>query len=174
VTFDVELDGRRRRVELTREPAGWRAVVDGRSFRVSAAAIANRSSLLMAPLESAGADASYDIAIEDRGRGELVVHADGTLIAITVLDRRGSWSRRGHDQGMAGAGPRVIVAPMSGRVVKLLVQPGDVVAARQGLIVVEAMKMENELRAPREGRVTEVRASEGMPVEANAILIVME
>jgi biotin carboxyl carrier protein len=55
----------------------------------------------------------------------------------------------------------------------VLVRAGDVVAARQGLLVVEAMKMENELRAPRAGTVAEVRISEGAPVEANVVLAVI-
>ena len=63
---------------------------------------------------------------------------------------------------------------MPGRIAKLLVKAGDVVAARQGLVVVEAMKMENELRSPRAGTVTEVRAIEGALVDANAVLIVVE
>jgi len=62
---------------------------------------------------------------------------------------------------------------MPGRIVKVLVRAGDVVAARQGLLVVEAMKMENELRAPRAGTVAEVRVSEGAPVEANVVLAVI-
>jgi biotin carboxyl carrier protein len=62
---------------------------------------------------------------------------------------------------------------MPGRVVKVLVKPGDQVVARQGLVVVEAMKMENELRAPGPGTVAEVRASEGASVEANAVLVVL-
>ena len=61
-----------------------------------------------------------------------------------------------------------------GPVVKVLVKPGDTVAARQGVIVVEAMKMENELRAPRAGTVVEVHATEGTSVEAGASLIVIE
>jgi biotin carboxyl carrier protein len=66
-----------------------------------------------------------------------------------------------------------IVAPMPGRVVKVLVTPGEAVSARQGLVVVEAMKMENELRAPRDGTVAEVRVREGVPVEANVVLVVI-
>jgi biotin carboxyl carrier protein len=62
---------------------------------------------------------------------------------------------------------------MPGRVVKVLVAPGDAVLARQGLVVVEAMKMENELRAPRAGTVAEVRVREGTPVEANVVLVVI-
>jgi biotin carboxyl carrier protein len=72
------------------------------------------------------------------------------------------------------AGPRSIVSPMPGRIVKVLVRAGETVAAQQGLIVVEAMKMENELRAPRAGRVTSVKVGEGTSVERGAVLIVME
>ena len=62
---------------------------------------------------------------------------------------------------------------MAGRVVKVLVKTGEAVAARQPLVVVEAMKMENELRAPRDGTVAEVRVSEGSSVEANTVLVVL-
>jgi biotin carboxyl carrier protein len=67
-----------------------------------------------------------------------------------------------------------VVAPMPGRVVKVLVAPGESVAARQPLVVVEAMKMENELRAPGPGTVREVRVTDGDPVESGAVLVVFE
>jgi biotin carboxyl carrier protein len=63
---------------------------------------------------------------------------------------------------------------MPGKVVRVLVAPGDEVASRQGLVVVEAMKMENELRAGRAGRVSEVLVVEGTSVEAGALLVVLE
>jgi biotin carboxyl carrier protein len=63
---------------------------------------------------------------------------------------------------------------MPGRVLKVLVKVGDLVTARQGLVVVEAMKMENELRAPAAGTVAEIRAVEGALVDANAVLVVLE
>ena len=66
-----------------------------------------------------------------------------------------------------------MVAPMPGRIAKVLVKVGDVVAVRQGLVVVEAMKMENELRSPRAGTVVEVRAVEGARVESQALLVVV-
>jgi biotin carboxyl carrier protein len=62
---------------------------------------------------------------------------------------------------------------MPGRIAKVLVKIGDVVAARQGLVVVEAMKMENELRSPRAGTVVEVRVVEGARVESQALLVVV-
>ena len=66
------------------------------------------------------------------------------------------------------------MAPMPGRVVRVLVKPGDEVAPRQGLVVVEAMKMENELSSPRAGTVREVTVSEGASVEAGRLLAVID
>ena len=74
----------------------------------------------------------------------------------------------------AAAGPQKVTAPMPGRIVRLFVQPGDAVTARQGLVVVEAMKMENELRAGRDGTVAEVHVREGLSVDAGALLIVIQ
>ena len=71
------------------------------------------------------------------------------------------------------AGPIQIVSPMPGRIVRVLVMAGDVVAARQGLLVVEAMKMENELRAAARGTVTELFVREGQSVDAGAPLLVV-
>ena len=73
-----------------------------------------------------------------------------------------------------GTGPQRIVAPMPGKVVRVLVKPGDEVKARQGLVVVEAMKMENELRAARDGRVRDVAVTEGQSVDAGTVLLVVE
>jgi glutaconyl-CoA/methylmalonyl-CoA decarboxylase subunit gamma len=63
---------------------------------------------------------------------------------------------------------------MPGRVLRVLVQPGAPVVRRQPLLVIEAMKMENELRAPQAGTVLEVRVAEGTPVEAGMVLVVIE
>ena len=81
---------------------------------------------------------------------------------------------RGGTADAVGAGEQKVVAPMPGRVVRLLVQPGDEVVTRQGLVVVEAMKMENELGSPKAGRVKLVAVTEGMSVEAGRLLVVVE
>jgi biotin carboxyl carrier protein len=115
--------------------------------------------------------ASHEIAIEPQRQGRLLVHVDGQAVPVTVL---APGKRRSASDGAAStAGPAAIVAPMPGRIVKVLVAPGDIVTAGQGLVVVEAMKMENELRAPRGGTVAEVRVREGVPVDANAVLVVI-
>jgi biotin carboxyl carrier protein len=71
-------------------------------------------------------------------------------------------------------GPQAVLAPMPGRVSKLLVKPGDAVKAGQPVVVFEAMKMENELKSPKDGKVTEVLAREGDAVEARTKLCTVE
>jgi biotin carboxyl carrier protein len=87
----------------------------------------------------------------------------------TVLLRRGGEAAKAD-----AAGSVVIKAPMPGRVVRVLVTAGDRVSARQGVVVVEAMKMENELRTPRDGVVTEVLVEPGARVETGVVLVVVE
>jgi biotin carboxyl carrier protein len=111
-----------------------------------------------------------DAAVTMKPGGEALVQLPHVDVSTVVDGRR---FRRG--AGGAGAsGEQRVVAPMPGRVLRVLVRPGDDVAARQGLVVVEAMKMENELGAVRAGRVREVVVDEGVSVEAGRLLIVIE
>ena len=89
--------------------------------------------------------------------------------AIDLLDTAGAPVLK-----RLASGPVRVAAPMPGRVLRVQVSPGDEVAAGQGLVVVEAMKMENELRATRAGRVLEVVVREGQAVETGALLVVLE
>jgi biotin carboxyl carrier protein len=115
---------------------------------------------------------SYEVAVERRTNGERIVYVNGLAVPVSIVDPRERLARR---RGNASdeTGPRLVVSPMPGRIVKVLVREGDVVAAHQGLVVVEAMKMENELRAPRAGRVSAVKVVEGMSVEAKAVLVTL-
>jgi biotin carboxyl carrier protein len=104
--------------------------------------------------------------------GELLGTIGGRTTAVTVNGRR---SRHGAgDAGRTAHGEQRIAAPMPGRVVRVLVASGDTVQAQQPLIVVEAMKMENELRSPKAGRVKDVAVAAGAPVEAGRVLVVVE
>jgi biotin carboxyl carrier protein len=107
-----------------------------------------------------------------REPGELLVTLDGRLVAAKVNGRR--TGRGTPDGGVHGQGEQSVAAPMPGRVVRVLVGTGDHVSARQALVVVEAMKMENELRAPKAGRVKEVTVTPGTSVEAGRVLVVIE
>jgi biotin carboxyl carrier protein len=114
---------------------------------------------------------SHDVVI-DRRRDRLLVVIDGKAIPVVV----GRSPRAGGPRSpvvIGAEGGEAITAAMPGRVVKVLVRRGDAVSPGQPLVVVEAMKMQNELRATRAGIVTDVRVSEGAPVEARAILIVV-
>lgn len=109
---------------------------------------------------------SYDARVEELPGG-LAVVIDGYRFEIEVRDPR-RWSRK---SGGAGAeGVHSIAAPMPGKVVRVLVALGDTVEAGQGLVVVEAMKMQNEMKAPRAGRVLAVAAKEGATVAAGEVL----
>jgi len=184
MTCDVETRGGRRTIELRRRGSTWELSLDGRILNVDVTATAGRWSLLLG-LSEGGPDAakagtgvsrpakSYEVAVERRSNGERIVYVNGLAVPVSVVDPRERLVRR-RGSASAETGPRSIVSPMPGRIVKLLVREGDVVAAHQGLVVVEAMKMENELRAPRAGTVSAVKVVEGMSVEARAVLIVME
>jgi biotin carboxyl carrier protein len=165
VRFDVETSRRRRTIEVQRSGQGWTVVVDGKVLSVDLARSGDRWSLLVDK-------SSYEFAIQSRGPGAHLVHVDGHAVPVTVLSP-GKRRSGGGSGTTAATGPIAVVAPMPGRVIKVLVKAGDKVAARQGLVVVEAMKMENELRAPRAGTVAELRVREGAPVEANVVLVVI-
>ncbi len=96
------------------------------------------------------------------------VAGGGHVIEHRITDARRATRASG---APAGGGAAVLRCPMPGRVVRVECAPGDAVAAGAGLVVVEAMKMENELRAPRAGTVTAVRVKPGDPVEAGAVLV---
>jgi biotin carboxyl carrier protein len=112
-----------------------------------------------------------DAAITPQTAGEWLIQLPHVHLRAVVDGRR---LRRGALDAAGGTGVQRIVAPMPGRIVRVLVRPGDLVEARQALIVVEAMKMENELVAQRPGRVADIFATAGMSVEAGKLLIRIE
>jgi len=82
-------------------------------------------------------------------------------------------SGRKEDEAHSGSGPQRLLAPMPGKLVRVLVKKGDAVRARQAIAVIEAMKMENELRAGRDGVVVELPVSGGQSVEAGTLIAVV-
>jgi len=196
LNVDIELDGTPRRVALRRAGNGWVAALDGREVEVSVVETGGKWSMLVGPAglppeggshkedkhaASAFRRMSYEVSFDPAPESTLIVHVNGVAVPLTVIEpgsskpaakaaRRAS---RGARDGEAGTGQRTIVAPMAGRIVRVLVKPEEAVVARQPLVVVEAMKMENELRAPRAGTVADVRVTEGASVEANTVLVVL-
>jgi biotin carboxyl carrier protein len=112
---------------------------------------------------------SYEVSVEARGDSYHVRHGAAEQV-VSLTDP----SRRARELGGAAEGPANIVTLMPGKVVRVLARDGDKVEAGQGVVVVEAMKMENELAAPRAGRVRKLVVEPGQSVEAGAVLAVIE
>ena len=173
MNLHIDAAGRRRAVEVIRIGDRYLVSIDGRDVEVDVKDIDGTLSLLIGTR-------SYDVSVGQGTNGITVVHVDGVPVEVAVAPPRpvsAGLSRAPSTALGAGAGagaPQRVTAPMPGKIVKVLVKPGDRVEPRQGLVVVEAMKMENELRARAEGTVADVRAVEGTTVEAGAILIVIE
>ena len=107
-------------------------------------------------------------------RGNYTLWLDGFRFEVEALDERARAIRELSKTSSAPTGPAPLLAPMPGLVVRVTVTPGDEVRAGQGLVVMEAMKMENELRAVAAGRVKAVPAQPGMAVEKGALLVELE
>jgi len=110
-------------------------------------------------------------SIEVRLDSDHVAHVDGRRLEIEIRDPR-KYRRRG--AGGEGDGPKTIQAQMPGKVVEALVSAGDAVEAGQALLVVEAMKMQNEVRAPKAGVVAEVLVQAGDAVAAGQAMLRVE
>lgn len=114
---------------------------------------------------------SFDFEVARDGE-ELLVASRGGAARVTLVDS----ARRLRHPGSrpAAAGKAALKAMMPGRVVNVLVAVGDEVAAHQGLLVVEAMKMENELKSPKAGKIAELHVKPGQTVEKGELLLVVE
>lgn len=125
---------------------------------------------------AAAGDGTWSILIDGRsyaiailGAGEVSVN--GRVFHVDVFDPR---ELRGRRSAADNSGPQAVAAPMPGRVVRVLVETGQEVAAGEGLIVVEAMKMQNEMKAPRAGRIAAVKTVAGATVSQGDVLLVIE
>lgn len=181
--FEVAVGDRVRSVSVVRKGALFHVTLDGRTHVIDARRVSDSALSLLVPngngslpVQSIDATFARQPARGSLGEGgdDFEVHLGGRSIAVQVR-QAGSFGRQKKEGGAAiGGGPQRVVAPMPGKIVRVLVKAGDTVKAKQGLVVVEAMKMENELRAARDGRVREVPVSEGQSVDAGAVLMVVE
>lgn len=164
--LELEIDGQTRKVEIDagEGPNQWIIRIDGEPVEADARLL--RPGILSLLI----AGQSHRIVL-DGDLAEPAIHHGHQRIPYRIGDPRSLRFRRGR----AGSdGPVTLKASMPGRVVRVLVVPGETVAAHQSVLIIEAMKMQNELKSPKEGRVGEVRVSAGDTVSAGDILAVIE
>ncbi len=153
------------RLELLRKEEGWECKLDGREVSAQSARISPDTLSVLINGKS------FEIKHE-RTEAGLTIFIRGTRYEVSVTDPR-SW--RGRRSGGHGeTGPQQLTASMPGKVVRVLAREGDSIAAGQGIAVVEAMKMQNEIRSPRAGVLKKLLAHEGMKVNAGEVLGVVE
>jgi biotin carboxyl carrier protein len=166
--FEVHVEGTKRAVEIEALGAGsFRAQLDGCAEAADVVETGPDSySILLA-------GRAFEARVSRQGSGEtdLLVRCAGMDFRMQVRDPR-SW-RAGRHNVLAAAGPQQVLAPMPGKVVRVLVAVGEEVEAGRGLLVVEAMKMQNEIRAPKSGRIERVLVTEGQPVRTQEALVII-
>lgn len=147
----------------------YRVQIGERELELSAFAVGERELQLQV-----GVDV-HDLLLADAPGGAVTVHGREGDVTVELLDeeRQARALRRG-GAGMLADGKAAVIAPMPGKVVKALVAVGALVEEGQGVIVVEAMKMENELRAPMAGEVKEILVAQGESVDAGQMLVILE
>lgn len=171
MTFEIDINGRTRTVAIEKTSGGrYHVVLDGQPHTVDAARVGVYGLSLLIDGEEG---ASHDVQVTPAATGgELLITHGGRTLTATVNGRR--TGRAGAETGASAQGEQPVVAPMPGRVVRVLVAVGDEVAVRQPVVVVEAMKMENELRSPKAGRVKELNVTAGTSVDAGRVLLTIE
>jgi acetyl/propionyl-CoA carboxylase alpha subunit len=167
VRYVVELNAQRKTVSI--DPEGVR-------YEDDAAIRGELSDIEGSPVRMVklGTHVYRVVAEKRQGRGRYTLWVDGYRFEAEALDER-TRSIRDLSAATAGpTGPAPIIAPMPGLIVRVNVSVGDRVEAGQGLVVMEAMKMENELRAIAPGTVRSVEVSPGTAVEKGALLVALE
>jgi biotin carboxyl carrier protein len=166
MTYDVVVDGKTHRLELTRGEKTWLCKVDDHEIEVDAALTARDVLSVLV------GDKAYEVKRERSLQGDLHMVIGSARYAVDVQDPRSLRTRR----AAAGseAGPQKVTAPMPGKIVRIMVAVGDEVKAGQGIIVMEAMKMQNEMKSPKDGRVQKLLTSEGSTVNPGDTLAVIE
>lgn len=165
--LNAEIDGEKIALDVRREGERVVAEVGDRRYELEARRVGAGEYLLV------NEGRVYECRVaQTRERGSLNISVGASDYAVTLTDPkhlRGAHAAGGHDAGQAQ-----INAPMPGKVVRVLVEVGQTVEAGAGLVVVEAMKMQNELKSPKAGTVAEVRVEPGATVNAGDVLVIIE
>ena len=163
--YEVIVDGKPHRLELERADSGWKCVLDGNAMQIDAVLTRrNVISLIVA-------GRSYEIKREQTA-SDLHMWVGSERFGVEVRDPRSLRGRKG--AGAEEHGPKKLLAPMPGRVVRVLVEEQSQVEVGQGVVVVEAMKMQNEIKSPRKGTVQKILAVPGATVNGGDVLAIVE
>jgi biotin carboxyl carrier protein len=162
--YDVIINGKTFHIELNRADEGWSCRLDGKELQIDA--ILARPNVLSLRI----GDSAYEIRSERIGE-DLHLWVGSKGFAAEVRDPR---SLRGRVRARDDHGPKKISAPMPGKVVRILAGVGAVVEAGHGILVVEAMKMQNEIKSPKKGRLAQILVNEGAAVNPGDVLAIVE
>jgi biotin carboxyl carrier protein len=162
--YDVTIDGKNYRLELERAEGRWSCRLDGREVEIDA--VLARPDVLSLRI----GNQAYEIKSERVGN-DWHLWVGGARFASEVRDPR---SLRSRTRAADDHGPRKLTAPMPGKVVRVLVREGDAVEAGASVLVVEAMKMQNEIKSPKKGTIQKMLAAEGIAVNAGDVLAIVE
>jgi len=160
--FEVVINHARRIIELERDANRWRISLDGEPIEADAIEISpNIFSILLN-------GKSHEVRVTPTPSGALTLQTAHREFSAEVTDPR-AWRGRRHS-ALEAEGRQQIVAPLPGKIGRVLVQAGEKVQAGQGLLVVAAMTMQNDIRSPRGGTVESLLVKEGQPVNAGEAL----
>jgi biotin carboxyl carrier protein len=165
----AEVEGKQFALTITRDGTRVSAEVDDRFYELEAQAKENSSYLLRYD------NRVYECRIDDAGEqnGLRQVYIGNRAYAVTIIDPKRLRGTKGASAQHDGSAARII-APMPGKVVRVLVDVGARVESGQGIIIVEAMKMQNEMKSMRAGTITQLKAEVGATVNAGDVLAVIE
>ena len=160
--FDASTGGRTARVEVRESQGRYRVTMGERTLELDLVRTSDHDVSVLID------GASHDVSLERTAEGFAVL-LRGDRFDVELKD-----AVQGVALGrVAHSGPLKLTAPMPGKIVKVLVAAGDAVEVGRGVLVMEAMKMENELKATRAGTIQEIRVKEGQAVEMGALLLVI-
>ncbi len=164
MTYDIAIDGKNYRLDLSRAAGSWSCRLDGRDVELDA--VLARPDVLSLRI----GNQAYEVKCERVGE-DLHLWVGSVRFAAEVRDPR---SLRGRIRALDEHGPKKLTAPMPGKIVRVLVSQGDEVEAGSGVLVVEAMKMQNEIKSPKKGTIQKILVSEGAAVNAGDVLAIVE
>lgn len=165
--YDVAIDGKSFRLDLDRTDGRWHCRLDGRVVRMDA--VLARRDVLSVLIEGK----AFEIKRE-RTATDMHLWVGAARYAAELRDPRSLRSRKTAAQDEDEKGPQKVIAAMPGKVVRILIREQDEVEAGQSILVVEAMKMQNEIKSPKKGTVQKIVASEGTSVNPGDVLAIVE